>query len=82
MIITIKAIILTVILLLGMGVIAVISVALSEMVDALILPKFGITTTPNEVSSFGRAVCVVSFILLIIMMFYPFLSLILYVKRW
>lgn len=82
MISNLKILLLIIVLLVGIGTIFVMSIAISEITVRVVLPLFGVVTDTDKVSSIGKLIFVSSFALMITQTFYPYLSLILYVKRW
>lgn len=79
---SLKTLLLLIVLLLGIGAMFVIAVAIAEIVELFVLPRFDMGDYSNSVSPFGRLAFVSSFVLMITRTFYPFLDLILYIRRW
>jgi len=77
-----KVLILVVVLLIGIGVSVVVSIAAAELCRYLMELSTKKQLKANEVSELERFVIVGAFITIVILLYYPYLNFILYIKRW
>ena len=82
MVILCKVVILIVVLLIGIGVSVVVSIAAAELCRYLMELFTKKQLEAEEISEPERFVIVGAFIPIVILLYYPYLDFILYIKRW